>query len=247
MSDILFYRSELIEFVVIKDKRLCFGEHCHSSSIVLTAVLEGQAELVRNGVPEIKTEGDIFFVLPYENHSLTSQKPVSILSMCVKKQLAGLSVQKYTEIVSAAVNGMTDKGLPTAYAERLINEAETALKAFTEKSGKTEDAMLISERNSIEEHPETAENLDESGRKVYMSKYHFIRRFRELSGLTPHKFRIQNRVRMAQKQLSEGVPISEAALMAGFYDQSHFDRYFKKIVGVSPKDYVDSLRNFLQE
>ena len=247
MSDILFYRSELIEFVVINGKRLCFGEHCHASSIVLTAVLDGQAELVRNGTSEIKTAGDIFSVLPYENHSLTSVQPVSVLSMCVKKQLALLPVRKYTEIVSAAVNGMTDRGLPKGYAESLINEAEKAFKAYLGKCGKYEDAMLISERNAIEEHPETSEDLAESGRRAYMSKYHFLRRFRELSGLTPHKFRIQNRVRMAQRRLSEGVPISEAALMSGFYDQSHFDRYFKRIVGVSPKDYVDSLRNFLQE
>jgi AraC-like DNA-binding protein len=79
-----------------------------------------------------------------------------------------------------------------------------------------------------------------------MSKFHYIRRFRKIAGLTPNRFRIQNRIRKAQQMLRDGRPITEAALDVGFYDQSHFSKYFKRIVGVSPKEYISSLRNFLQ-
>ena len=39
MGSIVFYRSALIEFVVISDKQLRFDEHCHTSNIVLTAIV----------------------------------------------------------------------------------------------------------------------------------------------------------------------------------------------------------------
>ena len=210
-------------------------------------MLHGEAVLLKEGISGIRTAGDIFSVLPYENHSLTSSMPVSLISMCIKKQLADLPITRYTEIISAAVNGMKGRGLDALYAARIIDEAKAAYSAYAEKAYDEDDTILISERRSIEKYPENTEDLNESSRIVFMSKYHFIRRFRRVSGLTPHKFRIQNRVRKAQRHLSEGTAISEAALMSGFYDQSHFDRYFKKIVGISPKDYIDSLRNFLQE
>ncbi len=246
MGSIVFYRSALIEFVIIRDKRLCFDEHCHASNIVLTAVLDGEAELCLNGVTTAAGRDDVFCILPYENHSLRSALPVSTLSMCISKQLALCPRERFGEVVTAAVNGMTDKGLPPHLAGVFIGKAMAAYTAFNERT-EAGDPMLLTERRNIEEHPELPDTLDESGRKVFMSKYHFIRRFRGVSGLTPHKFRVQNRVRMAQRCLAEGGTIAEAALMSGFYDQSHFDRYFKKIVGVSPKDYVSSLRNFLQE
>lgn len=246
MTETIFYRSELIEFVLLSDKRLCFDEHCHVSDIVITAMLDGTAVLSRNGKTSPVCRGDIFSVLPYENHSLMSDFPVSTLTMCINKRLLCRPEKEYISVISAAVHGMTEKGLPSCLADSFLQCVTSACTEYL-NSGISADPMLLSERRSIEEHPESSDTLDESGKRVYMSKYHFIRRFREISGLTPHKFRIQNRIRQAQRCLANGGAIPEAALMSGFYDQSHFDRYFKKIVGISPKDYVDSLRNFLQE
>ena len=246
MGSIVFYRSALIEFVVISDKQLRFDEHCHTSNIVLTAILEGTAEFCMNGQTMTVRKDDVICVLPYESHALRSVQPVNMLTMCISKQLVKYAQERFAEVISAAINGMTDKGLPLHLVDVIFGKAMAAYSAYTERQ-ETEDAILLSERQSIEEHPERSDNLDESGKKDYMSKYHFIRRFKGISGLTPHKFKVQNRVRKAQRFLAEGSTIAEAALMSGFYDQSHFDKYFKKIVGLSPKDYVSSLRNFLQD
>ena len=47
--------------------------------------------------------------------------------------------------------------------------------------------------------------------------------------------------------LIAGMSIADTAVFLGFFDQSHFDKYFKKIVGLSPKEYMRSVRNFLQD
>ena len=99
----------------------------------------------------------------------------------------------------------------------------------------------------MEMYPELEHNIEYYAQNAYMSKFHFIRKFKEISGLTPHKFLIQNRIRKSQHLLLLGFSMVDIATMTGFYDQSHFNKYFKKIVGLSPTEYVLSIRNFLQD
>ena len=57
---------------------------------------------------------------------------------------------------------------------------------------------------------------------IYVSKYYFIRKFRNSIGMTPHQFCIQNRIRKSQRLLDGKKTISGIAAEMGFYDQSHF-------------------------
>lgn len=74
-------------------------------------------------------------------------------------------------------------------------------------------------------------------RAALVSKYQLIRAFKREAGLTPHQFQIQNRVRKAQRLLEGTATMTEAALAAGFCDQSHFIRHFKRLVGLTPTEY----------
>ena len=67
--------------------------------------------------------------------------------------------------------------------------------------------------------------------------HHFIRNFKQETGLTPHQFQLQNRIRKAQHLLSGSDTITEVAMTTGFCDQSHFIKQFEKIVGLTPSDY----------
>ncbi|MCA5011060.1 AraC family transcriptional regulator, partial [Clostridioides difficile] len=42
----------------------------------------------------------------------------------------------------------------------------------------------------------------------------------------------------AKKMLEQGIPPIEAALQTGFADQSHFSNFFKKFIGLTPKQYM---------
>ena len=80
-------------------------------------------------------------------------------------------------------------------------------------------------------------NIEEMARMTSTSKYHFIRCFKKEIGLTPHQFQMQNRVRKAQKLLSQTDSMTKVAMDTGFCDQSHFIKQFEKIVGLTPSDY----------
>ena len=68
-----------------------------------------------------------------------------------------------------------------------------------------------------------------------LSKYHFLRKFKEEFNMTPHAYLLQIRIQKAKNMLLQNKSLSQIALSCGFSDQSHFTRVFGKIYGMSPK------------
>ncbi|MNG37101.1 HTH-type transcriptional activator RhaR [compost metagenome] len=61
--------------------------------------------------------------------------------------------------------------------------------------------------------------------------------FKKSVGISPHSYQIQVRVAHAQRLLRAGVGIADAAIACGFFDQSHLNRAFKKVVGLTPGSF----------
>lgn len=62
--------------------------------------------------------------------------------------------------------------------------------------------------------------------------------FRSAFGLPPHKYLEGLRVRRAEELIRAGLPLAEAALASGFSSQSHLNRSFKHILGITPAGCV---------
>ena len=88
--------------------------------------------------------------------------------------------------------------------------------------------------------PKMKLSIAKMSQKVNISSYHLIRKFSSETGLTPHKFQMQCRIRKAQELLREGHKVSDVGQMVGFCDQSHMDRVFRKHVGITPEEYMKS-------
>ena len=61
--------------------------------------------------------------------------------------------------------------------------------------------------------------------------------FRQATGHPPHVYQMQVRIDRAKRLLACGTPLAETARAVGFYDQSHFGKYFRRYVGVTPARY----------
>lgn len=70
-----------------------------------------------------------------------------------------------------------------------------------------------------------------------MNKYTLIRNFTHEMQITPYQYLETIRINQAKKLLEAGIDLTEIAILAGFSDQSHFTRFFKKLIGLTPKQY----------
>ena len=70
-----------------------------------------------------------------------------------------------------------------------------------------------------------------------LSVFQLSRAFRREHATTPYRLVLDLRIQHAKDRLSAGATISETALQAGFADQSHFTRHFKRLTGMTPKRY----------
>jgi AraC-like DNA-binding protein len=84
--------------------------------------------------------------------------------------------------------------------------------------------------------------LDEAARLLGADGAHLVRTFTRTFGMPPHRYLTGRRVDRARRLLLDGCPAADAAIAAGFYDQSHLTRHFKRLLGTTPGQYVGSQR-----
>jgi AraC-like DNA-binding protein/mannose-6-phosphate isomerase-like protein (cupin superfamily) len=93
--------------------------------------------------------------------------------------------------------------------------------------------------NFLEENYMKNITLDELSELTGLSKYYLLRSFTKQKGISPYRYLETIRIDRAKKLLEKGVLPIEAALQTGFADQSHFSNFFKKFIGLTPKQYMN--------
>jgi AraC family transcriptional regulator len=86
--------------------------------------------------------------------------------------------------------------------------------------------------------------LAELATLAQLSEYHFCRMFKQSFAQTPQAYLLTIRIEQAKLRIKTGIEsVSEIALQCGFSNQSHMGRYFKKRVGISPRQYRNLSKN----
>lgn len=71
-----------------------------------------------------------------------------------------------------------------------------------------------------------------------LSKYYFLRSFTRQRGISPYNYLETIRIGNAKKLLEKGISPVDAAQQTGFSDQSHFTNFFKRYIGLTPRQYM---------
>ena len=131
---------------------------------------------------------------------------------------------------------------PGAYEDALYDLAQ----AMNQEAGKVATVRTANRtavwqaREFLDTAVVVGARLDELEQVTGCDRWQLSRDFRALLGTSPYRYLQHRRVDLAKRLLREGATLADAAHGAGFADQSHFGRTFRKAVGLTPKQWLCS-------
>lgn len=153
-----------------------------------------------------------------------------------------LPIVAQMEALSWAPSSLRSEELALQLIERVIALVSGDRRTSAAPTGR-ETRRVIEAIRLIESDAARPLELREMAAVAGMSKYHFLRVFRRLTGLTPHRYLVSARLRRAALALtSSRRPVIEVALDAGFGDLSTFNKTFRAVFDLTPRQYRDMRR-----
>lgn len=125
-----------------------------------------------------------------------------------------------------------------AVAEGLARHAGTPLRPLGKPAWRA--ASLV--RDYLEANSDRDVRSAELEGVAGIDRYALSRHFRAAFATSPHRFLVMRRLQRARLMIGEGLPLAEAAVAAGFADQSHLNRQFKKAYGMTPGRWASLVR-----
>lgn len=84
-------------------------------------------------------------------------------------------------------------------------------------------------------------SLEDIARNAGLSRYHFLRVFKQHMGLSPSHYLNNRRLHLARQAIDRGNSLADAAVSSGFCDQSHLNNRFKSSFGLTPRQYQQAI------
>lgn len=97
-------------------------------------------------------------------------------------------------------------------------------------------------REFLDEHLGDHVSLMDIALQAGITQFRLFRAFERQYGMTPHAYQRQARVRYAITLLRNNCTLSQAGILSGFADQAHFNRWFRRFMGITPGQYQKALR-----
>lgn len=236
-----------IEFVLSENIDKHFASHNHVGHYVISMVIQGVVTVYLENREVVCRRGDVFFIPPYVVHSVRQERDARLLSMCIGTALMQENdIETAEGIFRELLRGVVEQDIfGREQKEKLLTSVQKVYR-LRDSGRKEMDADIKMLADKITGHPEQELPIETLAADIFVSKYYLIRKFKSSIGMTPHQFCIQNRIRKSQGLLDEEKTIGRIAAEMGFYDQSHFDKAFQRIVGISPSEYVRSKKQIEQ-
>lgn len=236
-----------IEFVLSENIDKHFDSHNHVGHYVISVVVQGTVAVCLENREMPCRRGDVFIIQPYAIHSVCQRRDARLLSMCVGTTfIEETDLETAEGIVQELLMEVMEQGIFGREQREKLLTSVRAVYCLRNNGQKEMDAGIKILADKITNHPEQELSIETLAADIFVNKYYLIRKFKNSIGMTPHQFCIQNRIRKSQGLLDEEKTVGRIAAEMGFYDQSHFDKAFQRIVGISPSEYVHSKKQIVQ-
>ena len=136
----------------------------------------------------------------------------------------------------APLDALAAQDLVLALAELLASAAGRRRVA-----GLLDRPALARVRERLAASPELLPAMTELEACAGLDRWTLARQFRLAYGVSPSGYRVQRQVARAQGLMRSGLSLAAVAVEAGFADQSHFTRQFRRTVGLTPAQWRTAL------
>ncbi|MGV0024060.1 helix-turn-helix domain-containing protein [Phormidesmis priestleyi] len=132
-------------------------------------------------------------------------------------------------------NGFYADSLATALSAHLLKHYATRKHVFRSYDDGLPKDMLKVAIDYINTYLGENLSLAAMATELHISQYHFCRLFKQSTGMSPHRYLMQQRVEQAKQLLRRPEKtVTYITNECGFNNQSHFAKYFRRYTGVSP-------------
>ena len=109
-------------------------------------------------------------------------------------------------------------------------------------SGGREDRAIRLARDFLDHNLEEHVHLGDIATAAGLPPFRLFRAFERATGMSPHTYQRQARIRFATGLIKLGHPLRDVAAASGFADQAHLTRSFRRTLGVTPGVYRSAFR-----
>lgn len=240
-----------------------FPNHFHDY-YVIGLVLRGTRELLCKNRSQIISGGDVLLLEPADSHGCADvgenafdyvslnisegvmrrlakeitgeDEPPRFLENVVKRRETAELIERLCGLIfDEAAELEREETLLLLLSDILENYGTPFLRTVAPPSREAAEVARVCE--FIDAHYAERLRLDELCRAAHMSKSTLLRSFVKVRGITPYRYLQSVRINRAKELLEQGTQPAQAALLAGFADQSHFSNAFHTFFGLSPAAY----------
>lgn len=119
----------------------------------------------------------------------------------------------------------------------MLNRALNENSSGSQQETQPQYEIVIRAATYINEHIETDLSLDSLADRLFVSKYHLSRLFKQYMHITCHQYITEHRLIAARRLMNEGYPLREVCKRCGYSNYSTFYRAFERYYGMSPRDF----------
>jgi AraC-like DNA-binding protein len=261
-----FWRDETLPFIEARSiqdgRKVCYASHTHEA-FSIGAITGGHSTYLNGKVRERVGAGAVVVINPGDVHACNpiDDQPWSYHMLYVDvpwlanvQHELGFSQNFNFRAFSTAVTTQPDlyAGLNCLYTLLTDKQADhlqkhsAALTFFSQvqrmlnpapASPRDANHKLVRAAEYIRENCTRSLKLEEICAAADLSPSYLIRAFKDRYGMTPHAYLIDRRIEYSRSQLKLGRATAHVAVEAGFSDQAHLQRTFRKLVAATPGQY----------
>ncbi|GGG45492.1 hypothetical protein GCM10011414_13810 [Croceivirga lutea] len=220
--------------------------HLHPDRYTFSYILSGGAQFIHQQRLYTLTKGDIVVIPPYIAHQTLIEdyfhyqviRVPNLFVFCDAKEKQGIHIlknqptivlqfQQWFEAIQS--HNHQSVPIPLAFQSFLRGQQESNHPTFN----KVKVALTHLHQNF--QRKIAVEALSDL---THLSESSFQRIFKNTMGISPTRYLLNLRIEKAKELIKESDSLTNIAYDTGFFDQSHFTKYFKINVGMLPKRYA---------